>query len=132
MSTEENKEIVHRWIEARNANDLDGALTLWADEWQKPVRSGFQLFSNAFSDISIKVDDIFCEGNKVGLRWTMNATHHGVYQGIPATEKKITMLGIDIYTIENGKIKSIVRRTDDLSLLKQMGVTLSWQGDVIT
>lgn len=33
---------------------------------------------------------------------------------------------------ENGKIKSLKRRADDLGLLKQMGVTVSWQGTVIT
>ncbi len=99
---------------------------------KKPIRNGFQLFSNAFSGISIKIEDIFCEGDKAALRWTLNATHQGIYQGIPATGKEIMMIGIDIYMIKNGKIKSIIRRSDDLGLLKQMGVSLSCQGQVIT
>jgi predicted ester cyclase len=132
MSTEENKEVVRRWVETRNTNDLDAALAEWVEEAHPPLRKGFQYFSQTFTDIYLKIEDIFCEEDKVALRWTLNATHHGDYQGIPATEKEITMIGIDIYTIENGKIKSIVRRTDDLGLLKQMGVTLSWQGEVIS
>jgi predicted ester cyclase len=132
MSKDENKEIVRRWVEARNTNDLDAALAVWVEEAHPPLRKGFQYFSQTFADIYLKIEDIFCEGDKVALRWTLNAIHTGVFQGIPATEKKITMIGIDIYTIENGKIKSIIRRTDDLGLLKQMGVTLSWQGEVIS
>ena len=132
MPSEENKDVVRRWVETRNTNDLDGALAVWVEEAQSPLRKGFQYFSQAFADIYIKIEDIFCDEDKVAMRWTLNAIHHGDYQGIPATEKNITMIGIDIYTIENGKIKSIIRRTDDLGLLKQMGVTLSWQGDVIS
>lgn len=121
MSTEENKDIVRRWVEARNANDIGGALSVWADEAQASLREGFQYFSRTFADIYVNIEDILCEDDKVAMRWTLNAIHHGVYLGIPATEKKITMIGIDIYTIENRKIKSVIRRTDDLGLLKQIG-----------
>jgi predicted ester cyclase len=121
MSTEKNKDVVRRWVDARNHNDLERALAVWADEAQPSLREGFQYFSQIFADIDIKIEDLFGEGDKVAMRWTLNATHHGVYEGIPATEKKITMIGIDIYTIENLKIKLVIRRADDLGFLKQIG-----------
>jgi steroid delta-isomerase-like uncharacterized protein len=121
MSTEKNKDVIRRWVEARNHDDLEEALSLWTDEAQPSLREGFQYFSQTFADIDVKIEDLFGEGDKVAMRWTLNAIHHGVYEGIPATGKKITMIGIDIYTIENRKIKSIIRRADDLGFLKQIG-----------
>ena len=121
MSTEENKDIVRRWVKARNANDEEAALSVWVDQARPSLGKSFQNFSQAFADIHIKIEDIFCEDDKVAMRWKLNAIHHGVYQEIPATEKKITMIGIDIYTIENCKIKSVIRRVDDLDFLKQIG-----------
>jgi predicted ester cyclase len=132
MSTEENKDIVRRWIMARNNNDIDSALGVWVEEWHERLKAGFNGMTNAFPDIHIKIEDIFGEGDKIALHWIMSATHGGVYQNIPATQNLITLIGIDIYTVEKGKIKSIVRQSDNLSLLKQLGVTLSWQGKVIT
>lgn len=132
MSVEENKEIVRQWLMARNTNNLDGALHVWVSEMHERLRAGFNGMTNAFPDIQITLDEILGEGNKVAIQWTMNATHNGTYQNIPATQKRITLTGIDIYTIENGKIKSGVRESDDLGLLKQLGVAFSLQGEVIT
>jgi steroid delta-isomerase-like uncharacterized protein len=132
MSVEENKEIVRQWIMARNTNNLDGALRMWVSEMHERLMAGFNGMTNAFPDIQIMIDDILGEGGKVIVRWTMNATHGGPYQNIPATQKRITITGIDIYSIENGKINTIVRESDNLGLLKQLGVALSWQGEVIT
>jgi predicted ester cyclase len=132
MSIEENKEIVRRCVMARNENDLDLALSVWGEEWHDRLKAGFNAITDAFPDLHIAIEDIFGEGDRVALSSTLRATHGGMYQNIPPTQKQITLSIIDIYTIENGKIKSIKRRADDLGLLKQMGVSLSWQGTVIT
>jgi len=121
MSTEKNKDVVRRWVDARNHNDLERALSVWADEARPSLRESFQYFSQTFADIDVKIEDLFGEGDRVVMRWTLNAIHHGVYEGIPATGKKIARIGIDIYTIENCKIKSVIRRVDDLGFLKQIG-----------
>lgn len=132
MSEDANKEIVLRWITARNTNDLDGALILWDENLRERVKAGFNGMTKSFPDIQIKHEYIFGEGNKVAVRWTMKGTQDGAYQNVPATKKQITFTGIDIYTVENGKILSVVRESDNLGLLKQLGVTMSWQGEVIT
>lgn len=131
MTVEENKNIVRRWIAARNANDLDAALAEWVEEWHERLTVGFNSTTNALPDVNIMVEDLFGEDDKVALSWTMTGTHSGVYEGIPATQKPLTRSGIDIYTIENGKIKSIVRKDDKLDLLKRMGITLAWEGKPI-
>ena len=125
MTVEENKEVVRRWVMARNTNDLDLALSVWVDDWHERLKSGFNGITDAFPDLHITIEEILGEGDMVAMSSTLRATHSGVYQGIPATQKQISLAVIDIYTLEKGKIKSIKRRSDDLGLLKQMGVTVS-------
>ena len=132
MSVEENKEIVRRWVTARNTNDLDLALNVWDESRHDHVKAGFNAMTNAFSDMQITIEDIFGEGDLIALSATFHAIHSGMYQNIPPTQKQITIATNDIYTVENGKIKSLKRRADDLGLLKQIGVIVSWQGTVIT
>ena len=132
MSVAENKEIVLGWIAARNSNDLDGFLSVTAEAWHERVKMGFNSMTNAFPDIHIQVEDILGEGDQVVTNWTMTATHSGVYLNVPATHKKISIKGIDIVTIEDGKIVALVRQSDNLGLLKQLGVTFSLEGEVIT
>jgi predicted ester cyclase len=42
--------------------------------------------------------------------------------GIPATGKQVTLSGIDILRIENGKIAERWAEYDNLGLLQQLGV----------
>ena len=62
---------------------------------------------NAFPDICMEIDDLFAEGNKVGCRFTVTGTHSGIYQGIPPTGNKISIQGINIFQIDDGKIVEI-------------------------
>jgi steroid delta-isomerase-like uncharacterized protein len=131
MTVEENKQIVQRWITARNNNDVGEATSVWTKEMQERVRAAFNNTTNAFPDLHIQIDTIFGEGNQVAIAWRLTGTHSAEYLQIPATQRQVTWRGIDIYTIENGKIKTIARQSDNLDLLKQLGVTLTWQGETI-
>jgi len=114
MSTEENKAIAMRWIDARNASDLDAALALWTDDRHAWLRERFSAFSAAFPDIHLAVEDTIAEGDKVVLRFTLTGTHLGVWAGIPATGKKVTWAVTDIYTLRGGKLAALVRAAPDL------------------
>jgi steroid delta-isomerase-like uncharacterized protein len=131
MSTEKNKSIVLQWIEARNANDLEAALSLWTDEWQDRLVGGFNSVTESFPDVHITVKEVLAEGDKVMVWWTFTGTHLGIYREIPATGKVVNWSGIDIYTVTDSRISSAVREADSLSVLKQLGVNIAWQDRVI-
>jgi steroid delta-isomerase-like uncharacterized protein len=125
MTTEENKEIVRRWIEARNRHDLEAAVALFAGDWQDRIRRSFASVTDSFPDVHIIVEEMIAEGDRVALRWGFRGTQRGTYQDIPATGKTVDWRGIDIYTIRDGKIVTMVREADSLSVLQQLGATLS-------
>lgn len=131
-TTEENKNIILRWVDARNRCDLESALPLWADVWQEALSRNFSVVTNTFPDIHITIEDLVAEGDKVVLYATMHGTHSGPFLGVEATGKTVAIPNIDIYQVTNGKIEGVVRVTDGLEALNQMGVPTDWVGKIIT
>lgn len=75
----------------------------------------------AFPDFQFMIEDQIAEGDKVVTRWTCRATHQGQFQGILPTGKQMTMSGITIFRIANGKIIEGWTNADMLGLLQQLG-----------
>jgi predicted ester cyclase len=75
-----------------------------------------------FPDIHFTVDDIFVEGDKVALRWTLRGTHKGEFAGVPPTNKQVAIWGISVDRISGGKIAETWERYDTLGLMQQLGV----------
>ena len=61
-------------------------------------------FRHGFSDVSVQIQEILGEGDKVSVRKTITATHTGEFMGKAATGKKIVITGMDIETLKDGKI----------------------------
>ena len=47
------------------------------------------------------------EGDRVSGRWTVRGTQQGELQGIPPTGKTVMITGIDIWRVENGKLRYV-------------------------
>lgn len=73
----------------------------------------------AFPDIQFTIDDMVAEGDKVATRTTFHGTHKGEYRGVAPTGKAVTVTGIGILRIANGKIQEGWLNTD---LMHQLGV----------
>lgn len=72
-------------------------------------------------DIQYSVEEMIAEGDKVVVRWTARGTHLGDIPGMPATGKGVTLSGITIYRIADGKIVESWNAQDNLHLQKQLG-----------
>lgn len=67
------------------------------------------------------VEDVICEGDRVVVRWSQRAVHVGDFMGIPATGKSITLRGIDIHGMRDGRMSEHWDVVDMLGLLQQLG-----------
>jgi steroid delta-isomerase-like uncharacterized protein len=72
-------------------------------------------------DLCFTIEDTIAEGEKFVTCWTISGTHQGEYMGIPPTGRKITLEGITIHHIRNGKILDSYARWDVLGLMRQLG-----------
>jgi steroid delta-isomerase-like uncharacterized protein len=57
----------------------------------------------------------------VVLRWSLTGTHRGAFLGIPPTGKAVTLRGIDMYRIHDGKIAEHWNVVDMLGFCQQTG-----------
>jgi steroid delta-isomerase-like uncharacterized protein len=76
---------------------------------------------DAFPDLERPVDDMVAEGDKVIARWTSIRTQAGYFQGIPPTGKRVSMSGMTIFRLDNGKIVEEWSVSDMLGLLTELG-----------
>jgi len=74
----------------------------------------------AFPDMQLTREDIIAEGDKVAERWTMIGTHKGEFMGIPATGRRITVTGMGIYRLANGKFVETWASYDALGMMQQL------------
>lgn len=136
MSAEANKAISRRFFEEL-WNDNNPAI---ADEivapdfvphdpsnpWLKPGPAGTKelvsTYRTAFPDSHFTIEDQIAEGDRVVTRWTAHGTNNGELQGMPATGKRVTVTGITIDRIANGKLAESWVNWDTVGMLRQLGL----------
>jgi len=129
MSLEENKAIVHRFIEAVNSKDLASLDDLISPDYvdmqlqgRESAKQTIKMFYKGFPDFHVTIDDIIAEGDKVWFRLKATGTHTGDFHGLPPTGKKMTITAVDIFRIVDGKAVQGWTVNDYLNFYKQLGV----------
>lgn len=74
----------------------------------------------SFPDARYTIEDLFGEGDRVAIRWRMEATHQGTYQGIAPTGKRVNLAGISIYRFAAGKVAEGWVSADTAGFLAQL------------
>jgi steroid delta-isomerase-like uncharacterized protein len=81
-------------------------------------------FVAGFPDLRFTVEETICEGDKIVASWTFTGTHQGGFLGIAPTNKEVSVAGITIHEVADGKILDSQAIWDAISLLEQLGVEL--------
>ena len=76
---------------------------------------------SAFPDIHYSVDDSLQAGNRAAVRWSATATHTGNLFGLPPTQKRVNMIGMTMFRVENGQVAELWDVWDEAGLMKQVG-----------
>ena len=131
---EQNKAVVRRFVEESNRANLSAYDQLLADNFvDRSMPPGYPndregqkqfaaMLNVAFPGGTQTVDDLVSEGDKVVMRWTARGTHAGEFMGIPATNRQVTVTGIDIYRVVGDKIVEHWGEWDGLGMMQQLGV----------
>ena len=85
-------------------------------------KSQVKRFLKGFPDLRFAIEDVVAEDEKLVVSWTITGTHEGEFMGIPATHKKVSVDGITIMHIVNGKIMDSYANWDALGMMQQFGV----------
>lgn len=137
MSAEQNKETIRRLYESvtrGTADDLDRYIAQdFVDHNPFPgqgpglqgMKDSFNEFRRSFSDFRMVIEDLIAEGDKVVARTTIYGRHTGDFNGIPPTNKEVSLPIIDILSFSGGKVKDHWGLSNDVSLLGQLGIDLN-------
>ncbi len=133
---EQNKELARSFFSAIDANDFDKLRDLAADDSKlfhpllpepMALKECFQMVKDtyaAFPDWKHTIEDLVAEGDKVAVKIMQTGTHKREYEGIPPTDKSVTMPAQAFLVISGGKVKEFWAMEDYLSFFQQLGMEL--------
>lgn len=85
------------------------------------VKQVVTMFHAAFPDMKITVEEMVAEGDEVCARVTTRGTHRGAFFGVPATGKPVTVPGLTMVRIADGRIMDSWVKNDVAGLMNQIG-----------
>jgi predicted ester cyclase len=85
------------------------------------VKEFVSSYRAAYSDARITIDDQIAERDMVATRWTGRGTHDGDLMGIAPTGKQVTVSGLTLSRLSNGKVVEEWTNWDTLGMLQQLG-----------
>jgi steroid delta-isomerase-like uncharacterized protein len=118
MSLDQNKDLVRRVVAAGNAGDIPTFRSLFADNFLQFLGA----MHAGVPDGHTTIEKMVAEGDQVAKYWTLRGTHSGELFGVPATGQAVSLQGMSIYRIDDGRVTDIWWTTDTLGLLQQIGV----------
>lgn len=135
MSTEANKATVRRFVQVWGKGSLDTIDELAAPNFSvyhpllretvhgpEAFKQVLMVIHAGLPDVEVVSENEIAEGDQVAVRWTMHGTHSGELLGIPPTGKQVTLTGITIYRLADGKIVEERGEEDALGFMQQLGV----------
>jgi predicted ester cyclase len=91
------------------------------DQGLEGMKRTIELNRAAFPDMRLEVEDQIAEGNKVVTRWHGEMTHLSDLRGASPTGNRVTVTGITIDRLQDGKIVEAWRSMDTLAVLRGVG-----------
>jgi predicted ester cyclase len=132
-----NKELIRQLLAEIDRGNVDLVDSYYAPDYvdhnpspirrlapgREGVRQALTLFRRAFPDTCHTVEDLVAEGDRVVARISARATHTGELFGRAPTGKVVTMTGIAIYRIVDGRITERWAE-QSLGVLEQLGIAV--------
>lgn len=82
--------------------------------WQLPIRA-------AFTDRDYRTEKFIADGEWAACFGYIEATHSGMFMGIPATGKRVRIPYMDFWRVEDGRIADNPVSVDFAAVLAQLG-----------
>lgn len=79
-------------------------------------------FYAAFPEMRHSVEDVFSDGDKVGVRFVIRGKHTGAFFGIPPTNREVVVVANVLLHLRNGRVSKLFGVFDEAGLLRQLGV----------
>ena len=136
-SESENKLLTRRFLEeVVNKGDVDRLPEFLAPHFVvqhanitgiEGFRDHVLAFHRWYPDLVVTLEGQVAEGDMVVTWWTMRGTHLGEFGGVPPTKKQITLRGVNVQRIRDGRIVEHSGGSNSLEALLELGA-VRWSG----
>ena len=132
MGVHESKVLVRRFIDdifvKGNADAVDKLVTsdFTPHSWGRmppgiePLKDAIKRVHAGLSHVSMKIEDVIAEEDKVAVRLTARGRHTGEFMGLPPSGNDYTISETHIFHLRDGKISEHWRDADMLGLMRQL------------
>jgi predicted ester cyclase len=117
-SSEENKAIVRRFLEALDRQDFE-TIKEHSGLYQTVQRQ--PMIRAAFPDLRTTIEQQIAEGDTVATLATMEGTHLGAFMGVAPTNKQVKLTVLLMDQIVEGKIVLHYANADWIGVLVKLG-----------
>ncbi len=127
MLIESSAKIAHRWINESHeplANDFALHVPLPCSPDVQGMNEVISSCRAVFEHLDVTVKDMVAEGDRVAACFATRGIRKVAFMGLPATGKSITMTGIEVLRIENGRIAELWGVANLLGLMQQLDILL--------
>jgi predicted ester cyclase len=128
-------EIAAHYFDCVARQDIDGMIECWRpgsravfvgmEELRAPedYREWFGNLFGCFPDFKLEAQSIIAEGEKASVNWRATGTFdgEGSFEGFRPNGAKIDVEGVDLLTLEDGKIVHIRALLNGLDMARQLG-----------
>jgi steroid delta-isomerase-like uncharacterized protein len=132
--SEENKALARRWADIFNQGNLDLVEEIYSPDFVdhdpaapedvrgvEGAREFYRMYTGAFPDAQITIEEQIAEGDLVATRWTARGTHQGELMGVPPSGNRVEVSGMTISRIEGGKVVEEWDNYDALGMMQAIG-----------
>lgn len=134
---DEAREIIDRGVRLWNdrdpaymdlfTHDAELSIPSFKGSGAEAVRTFYSVWQNAFPDNQVRPVGIYQDGDVGILQGVFEGTHTGALNipeqsSIEATNQKVSVPFAQIYTVRNGKVKSLTGYFDPAGLMSQLGI----------
>lgn len=79
----------------------------------------------SFPDFTVRYDQISVSGDQIFAQWTASGTQSGTFFDLAPTGKRVTLSGLAVMKVVDGKVTEQTNYFDLLSVARQLGATLT-------
>lgn len=134
MTAETNKHLVTRYYEeVLNGGDVELLDEIAVSDYDE--HSPFPGQPNGLEGLRARVGailaafrptftlhEVVCDGDTVLAYWSNTGTHQGEFMGIPPTGRAVTISGVDIHRLREGRLAEHWHVIEELQMLQQLGL----------
>jgi steroid delta-isomerase-like uncharacterized protein len=132
---EENERVVRDYFEALAARDTSGMADAWQDGGVEhliglarltapgEVTAWFEELFRTFPDLAFSVEDLVADDHGAAVHWSATGTFsgEGSFEGLKPNGAEVSIEGVDLLTVDDGRITRNTAAMNGLDLARQLG-----------